>query len=65
MNEEILEKLKEQDKKLDAIYHSVEKTRRYFLWTFIITIAMIILPLIGLIILLPRVLDIYTGLLGM
>ena len=25
-----------QDKKLDAIFHSTEKTRKYFLWTLII-----------------------------
>ncbi len=34
--------------KIDAIYKSVEKTRKYMLWTGIITVAMIILPLIGL-----------------
>ena len=54
-DEKILKKLEEQDKKLEAIYISVEKTRRYFLWTLIITVAMIILPLIGILILLPRV----------
>ena len=61
MEEEILEKLKEQDEKLDAIYQSVEKTRRYFLWTLVITIIMIVLPLIGLVIVIPHFLDIYTS----
>ena len=65
MEQEVLEKLKEQDKKLNAIYQSVEKTRRYFLWTLVIAIIMIVLPLIGLVIVIPHFLDIYTSGLGM
>lgn len=53
MNEEILQKIEEQDKKLDDIYRSVEKTRKYFMWTLIITVATILIPLIGLIIIIP------------
>ena len=65
MDEEILKKIESQDKKLEEIYISVEKTRKYFLWTLIITIAMIVLPLIGLIIFIPRFLSIYTNTLGL
>lgn len=65
--DEILKKLEEQDKKIDAIYVSVEKTRKYFLWTLIITIATVILPIIALIILLPWLMNTlssaYSGLL--
>jgi type IV secretory pathway component VirB8 len=50
---EILKKLAEQDKKLDAIYRSAEKTRKYFLWTLIISVAVIVLPLIALAFILP------------
>lgn len=32
--------------KLDAIYESVEKTRKYFLWAFIITAGAILIPLL-------------------
>ena len=46
MEEEILKKIEAQDKKLEEIYNSVEKMRKYFLWTLIVTIAVIILPLI-------------------
>lgn len=53
MEQEIKEKLSLQDQKLDAIYKSVEKTRKYFLWTLIITIATILLPLIGLAFVIP------------
>ncbi|MFA7209043.1 MAG: hypothetical protein WC120_02035 [Parcubacteria group bacterium] len=48
MENEILKKLEEQDKKIEAIWISVEKTRKYFLTTIIITVAMTLLPLIGL-----------------
>lgn len=48
MEQEILKKLEEQDKKIDLIYASVEKTRSYFLWTLIISVVFFILPLVGL-----------------
>jgi len=61
MDQDILQKFEEQDKKLEQIFHSVEKMRKYFLWTLIISVAVIVLPLIGLIIAIPKFLDIYTG----
>lgn len=48
MEQEIQQKFKGQDEKLDRIYESVEKTRKYFLWTMIATLVAFILPLIGL-----------------
>jgi TRAP-type mannitol/chloroaromatic compound transport system permease small subunit len=48
MEQEILKKLEEQEKKIDLIYASVEKTRSYFLWTLIISVVFFILPLVGL-----------------
>jgi hypothetical protein len=53
MDQEILKKLEEQDGKLEAIYKSIERMRKYFLWTLIVTIATIVLPLIALIAILP------------
>jgi len=44
--EEVLKKIEEQNAKIDSIYASVEKTRKYFLWTFIITIVLVLLPLL-------------------
>ena len=55
------QRLDEQDRKLDAIYASAERTRKYLLWTLIITVAVIILPLIGLAFAIPSFLSIYTG----
>ena len=50
-----------QDAKLDAIYRSVEKTRKYFLMIMWITIAMVILPLLGLLAVIPKFLNMYTS----
>ena len=55
--DEILRKLEESEKKLDAIYRSVERTRKYFLWTLIITIVLIVLPLLGLFFIIPKFLS--------
>lgn len=59
---ELYQKIQEQDKKLDAIYRSVEKTRKYFLWTLIISVVVFILPLLGLIVVIPQFLSVYSGL---
>lgn len=57
--DEISKKLDEQERKLDAIYRSTEKTRIYLLWTLIISIAVIVLPLIGLVVAIPSFLSLY------
>jgi hypothetical protein len=61
MEEEILKKIESQDKKLEDIYRSVEKTRKYFLWTLIITVALFVLPLVGLLFAIPKFLSAYTS----
>jgi len=38
----------------------VEKTRKYILWTGIITLAIFVLPLIGLLFIMPSFIDTYT-----
>ena len=53
MDQEFSQKFREQDEKLEAIYRSAEKTRKYFLWTLIITIVTIVLPLIALAFVIP------------
>lgn len=53
----MLRKLEEQDKKLELILKSVESTRRYFMWTLIISVAVIVLPLIGLVLVIPKLLS--------
>jgi len=53
MEQDILQKLAEQDKKIDLIYISVEKTRKYFQWTLIITVVTVLLPLLVMIVAIP------------
>jgi len=60
METEIAQKLKEQEIKIEQIYISVEKTRKYFKWTMIITVALFVLPLIGLIFAIPSFLSQYN-----
>ncbi|MFA6430485.1 MAG: hypothetical protein WC229_01165 [Candidatus Paceibacterota bacterium] len=36
------------ESKIDSIYISVEKTRKYILWTIIATVVAVILPLLAL-----------------
>ncbi|MBX4198347.1 hypothetical protein KW782_03375 [Candidatus Parcubacteria bacterium] len=52
--------LAELRQKIDLIYASVEKTRKYFFWTMIITIALFVLPLIGLVFVIPSFINTYT-----
>jgi hypothetical protein len=65
MEEDILKLISGQGKKLDDIYRSVEQTRKYFLWTLIITAALFVLPLIGLMLVIPQFLSNYGAAGGM
>jgi len=47
MEEDLKTRLDAQEKKIDAIYVSVEKTRKYFLWTLIATVVAFVLPIIA------------------
>ncbi len=61
MDEEIFKKIQAQEEKLDKIWRSVEKTRKYFLWTLIATLVTFVLPLIILLAALPKIISVYTG----
>jgi hypothetical protein len=50
-------KMEEMEIKIDAIYKSVERTRKYIKWALIISVLTIVIPLIGSIILTPFVLS--------
>ena len=54
MENDILKKLEEQAQKIEKIFISVEKTRKYFLWTLIISAVFVILPLVGLMLIIPQ-----------
>lgn len=64
MNQEIetlTQQLKEQGAKIDAMYISVEKLRKYFLITVWVTLATVVIPIIGLAITVPSFLNTYTS----
>jgi hypothetical protein len=50
--------------KIDAIHISVEKTRKYLWYTFVGSIVVVVLPLIGLLFAIPSFIDTYTSLAG-
>jgi type IV secretory pathway component VirB8 len=61
MNEqELAQKIEEQAQKIDAIYVSVEKTRKYIFWAFVITVLAVVLPMIGLAFAIPSFLNTYS-----
>jgi uncharacterized protein YqhQ len=61
METDVQKQIEELNRKMDEVYASVEKTRKYLLWTGIITLAIIVLPLIGLMFVVPSFLSSYTS----
>lgn len=61
MEDDTLTRLAEYEKKLDAIYRSVEKMRKYFLWTLVIGVVTFVLPLIGLAFVIPYYLSVLSS----
>ena len=57
----VRQQIEENARRLDAIYESVEKTRKYFMASMIISIVVFVLPLIAAVILIPMFLDSYLG----
>ena len=51
--DEVLKKLAELEQKIDAVYKSAEKTRKYFVWTLILSIVFFVIPLIALVFVIP------------
>lgn len=64
MEQELQKKIEEQGIKIDAIYKSVEKTRKYFLTMIWITVLGVVIPMIGLAFAIPSFLSNYTNTLG-
>jgi len=61
MDNDITKKFQEQEEKLEKIYQSVEKTRKYFLWMLIASVLLIVLPLVGLLFAIPQFLSTYSN----
>lgn len=60
MDQDLKTKLDEQSVKIDAIYKSVEKMRKYFLIMTWVTIIVIVLPIIGLVFAVPFFMNSYV-----
>lgn len=60
MEQDIQKKLEEQGVKIDEIFISVEKTRKYFLVIMWVSVLVVVLPAIGLFFAIPSFIDSYT-----
>jgi len=62
MDTDTWKKLAELEHKVDAIFTSVEKTRRYFLTIMVISVVAFLLPLLGLMFAIPSFMSSYNQL---
>lgn len=60
MDQSTFEKLEDIERKIDVMSASVEKLRKYFLWTLIITLATVVLPILVLVFLVPWVFNLLS-----
>lgn len=58
---ELLAKLDEISAKADKAYHAAESARKYLFWTGVITLVLFVLPLIGLMFVIPQFINSYTS----
>lgn len=65
MEDELRQRLDALEKKIDAIYVSAEKTRKYILWTVMITVALVVLPMLGLVFVIPSFISTYSQMGGL
>ncbi len=61
MDPTLEQKLKDLEVKIDALYRGSEKMRKYFLAVLVISVVAFVLPLMGLIFVVPQFLSIYSG----
>ena len=54
-------KIESLERKIDALQSSINKLRRMFLLIVIVSIALFMLPLIGLVFAIPQFLSVYGG----
>ncbi len=62
---EIRQKLADLETKIDAVYVSAEKTRKYFLGVIVVSVIAFVLPLIGLVFAIPSFISTYSQLGGL
>ncbi len=59
MDKEVLDKIKEQEKRIEVVEKSVGKIRKYLFWRLIITIIIIVLPIIGISFIIPEIINMF------
>lgn len=57
LDQETSEALKKFEEKIDRVYDSVERTRKYMLWSLIMQVAVVLLPLVVLMLAVPFILS--------
>ncbi len=57
---ELLAKLDDIGAKADKAYQAAEKVRKYLFWTGVVTVVLFVLPLIGLVFVIPQFIASYT-----
>ena len=58
---ELGQRLDEIQALAEKAYHAAESTRKYLFWTGVVTVALIVLPLIGLVFAIPQFMSSYTS----
>ena len=58
---ELAARLDEIAAKADAAYKAAEKVRKYLFWTGVVTVALIVLPMIGLMFAIPAFMTSYVA----
>ena len=54
-------KIDELETKMDTLQRAINKLQKTFFWTLVITVALFVLPLIGLVFVIPQFLASYSG----
>ncbi len=65
MDPELKKRIDSIEQKVEMVYVSAEKTRKYFLVAAIVSVLAVVLPLIGLIFAIPSYLSTYSATLNM
>ena len=58
---ELAVRLDEIAAKADAAYRAAEKVRNYLFWTGVVTVALVVLPMIGLVFAIPAFMSSYVA----
>ena len=57
----IRERLEQLEKKIDAVHAAMERIQRYFQIAMWVTLAVVVLPALGLIVVIPSFINTYTS----